>query len=171
MTAAMGATGHQSQQLIMALEIAPPRATGSYPCNRLMPRDDLDAASPDIPALRLHPPKEPAGLYPTRRTGSARPLVRPCAHALPRSQCCLPCRERLHNRRGVAIRLPSDDRQADVGAALPHRLAMSTARIPMTNMPSKVPAPPIEATGAPSPPTLSRLRRSAPISVPRLPPT
>jgi hypothetical protein len=36
-------------------------------------------------------------------------------------------------------------------------------------MPSKVPAPPIEATGAPKPHTLSRLVRSAPISVPRLP--
>jgi hypothetical protein len=37
-------------------------------------------------------------------------------------------------------------------------------------MPSKVPAPPIEATGAPSPRMLPRLSRSAPISVPRLPP-
>lgn len=30
-------------------------------------------------------------------------------------------------------------------------LAMSTAKMPMRKMPSNVPAPPIEATGAPSP--------------------
>jgi hypothetical protein len=47
--------------------------------------------------------------------------------------------------------------------------ASSTAMMPVRKMPSKVPAPPIEATGAPSPRTASRLRRSAPISVPRLP--
>ena len=47
--------------------------------------------------------------------------------------------------------------------------ASSTAMMPVRKMPSKVPAPPIEATGAPSPGTASRLRRSAPISVPRLP--
>jgi hypothetical protein len=33
----------------------------------------------------------------------------------------------------------------------------------------KVPAPPIEAAGAPRPRTLSRVVRSAPINVPRLP--
>jgi len=47
--------------------------------------------------------------------------------------------------------------------------ASSTAMMPVRKMPSKVPAPPIDATGAPSPRTASRLRRSAPISVPRLP--
>ena len=36
-------------------------------------------------------------------------------------------------------------------AAAPRRLAISTARMPTRKMPSKVPAPPIEATGAPSP--------------------
>jgi hypothetical protein len=50
------------------------------------------------------------------------------------------------------------------------RLAISTATIPIRKMPSKVPAPPIEATGAPSPRMLPRLSRSAPIRVPRLPP-
>src|ERR1700722_12883310 len=49
------------------------------------------------------------------------------------------------------------------GAARP---ASSTARIPVRKMPSNVPAPPIEATGAPRPLILSRLDRSAPISVP-----
>jgi hypothetical protein len=51
------------------------------------------------------------------------------------------------------------------------KLASSTAMMPVRKMPSKVPAPPIEATGAPRPRTASRLRRSAPISVPRLPAT
>jgi hypothetical protein len=53
------------------------------------------------------------------------------------------------------------------GVAMP---ASSTARMPVRKMPSKVPAPPIEATGAPTPPILSRLSRSAPISVPIEPP-
>ena len=53
------------------------------------------------------------------------------------------------------------------GEAMP---ASSTARIPVRNIPSKVPAPPIEAIGAPRPLILSRLRRSAPISVPIDPP-
>ena len=51
-----------------------------------------------------------------------------------------------------------------------HRLASSTATIPIRKMPSNVPAPPIEATGAPSPRMALRLSKSAPISVPRLPP-
>ena len=50
------------------------------------------------------------------------------------------------------------------------RLAIRTATIPIRKMPSKVPAPPIEATGAPRPRMRPRLSRSAPISVPRLPP-
>jgi hypothetical protein len=49
------------------------------------------------------------------------------------------------------------------------KLASNTATMPVKKMPSKVPAPPIEATGAPRPCTAPRLRRSAPISVPRLP--
>src|SRR5262249_37012265 len=51
----------------------------------------------------------------------------------------------------------------------PVMLANSTASIPVIKMPSNVPAPPIEATGAPSPLIRPRLSRSAPISVPRLP--
>src|ERR1700721_167699 len=53
------------------------------------------------------------------------------------------------------------------GEAIP---ASKTARIPVRKMPSKVPAPPIEAIGAPRPLILSRLERSAPISVPIEPP-
>src|ERR1700757_1686408 len=53
------------------------------------------------------------------------------------------------------------------GEAMP---ASSTARMPVRKMPSKVPAPPIEATGAPRPLILSRLSRSAPTSVPIEPP-
>ena len=53
------------------------------------------------------------------------------------------------------------------GDAMP---ASRTARIPVRKIPSNVPAPPIEATGAPRLPILSRLRRSAPISVPIEPP-
>jgi len=49
------------------------------------------------------------------------------------------------------------------------RLANSTAMIPVTKMPSKVPAPPIDATGAPRSGIFGRLSKSAPISVPRLP--
>ena len=48
-------------------------------------------------------------------------------------------------------------------------LASSTARMPVRKIPSNVPAPPMDATGAPSPRILSRLVRSAPISVPMLP--
>ncbi len=48
-------------------------------------------------------------------------------------------------------------------------LAISTAKMPITKIPSNVPAPPIEAIGAPKPCNLSRLSRSAPMSVPRLP--
>src|SRR5262249_52204660 len=50
-----------------------------------------------------------------------------------------------------------------------NRLARITAKMPVRKIPSKVPAPPIEATGAPSPLTLSRLVRSAPIRVPSAP--
>jgi hypothetical protein len=53
------------------------------------------------------------------------------------------------------------------GAAMP---ASRTARMPVIKMPSNVPAPPIEAMGAPRSPILSRLSRSAPISVPIEPP-
>ena len=53
------------------------------------------------------------------------------------------------------------------GEAIP---ASRTARMPVRKMPSNVPAPPIEATGAPSPPILSRFIRSAPIRVPIEPP-
>src|SRR6266851_4275060 len=49
------------------------------------------------------------------------------------------------------------------GVATP---ASRTARMPVRKMPSNVPAPPIEATGAPRPVILSRFMRSAPISVP-----
>src|SRR2546425_4571519 len=44
--------------------------------------------------------------------------------------------------------------------------ASSPAMMPVRNTPSKVPAPPIETTGAPSSAIRSRLRRSAPIRVP-----
>ena len=47
--------------------------------------------------------------------------------------------------------------------------ASSTAMIPVTNTPSKVPAPPIEATGARNPLMRCKLRRSAPIKVPIVP--
>src|SRR5258706_1238818 len=53
------------------------------------------------------------------------------------------------------------------GEAIP---ASRTARMPVRKTPSNVPAPPIEATGAPRSPILSRLSRSAPISVPIEPP-
>ena len=39
------------------------------------------------------------------------------------------------------------------------KLAKSTARTPVRKMPSKVPAPPIEATGAPRPCTLLEIRK------------
>src|SRR5262245_32015920 len=48
------------------------------------------------------------------------------------------------------------------------RLANSTATIPIRKMPSNVPAPPIEATGAPNPRIAPRLSKSAPIRVPKL---
>jgi len=47
----------------------------------------------------------------------------------------------------------------------------STARIPVRKMPSKVPAPPMDATGAFSLLILCRLSRSAPIRVPNVPAT
>src|SRR6185436_10497361 len=50
------------------------------------------------------------------------------------------------------------------------RPASSIARMPVRNMPSNVPAPPMEAIGAPRLPILSRLRISAPSSVPMDPP-
>ena len=43
--------------------------------------------------------------------------------------------------------------------------------MPVRNTPSKVPAPPMLATGAPSFLMMPRLERSAPISVPRTPAT
>src|SRR5574337_1389038 len=51
----------------------------------------------------------------------------------------------------------------------PDRQASRTARIPVKKIPSNVPAPPMDAIGAPSPWILSRFNRSAPIKVPRLP--
>lgn len=53
--------------------------------------------------------------------------------------------------------------------ALGQRLAISTAITPERNTPSDVPAPPIEAIGAPRSEILWRLSRSAPMRVPRLP--
>jgi len=46
---------------------------------------------------------------------------------------------------------------------------MSTARMPARKMPSKVPAPPMLATGAPRRLMAWRLLRSAPMRVPRTP--
>ncbi len=48
---------------------------------------------------------------------------------------------------------------------------MSTAIMPLKNMPSKVPAPPMLATGASSFGIFLRFNRSAPISVPSVPAT
>ena len=48
-------------------------------------------------------------------------------------------------------------------------LAIRTARMPTRKIPSNVPAPPIEAIGAPKPCNLSRLSKSAPMRTPRLP--
>src|SRR3954468_6713990 len=60
---------------------------------------------------------------------------------------------------------------AGVGAPdFANRLASSTAKMATRKIPSNVPAPPMDATGAPIPCTLSRLSRSAPMRVPRLPP-
>ncbi len=68
---------------------------------------------------------------------------------------------------------PIDSGQASFGLSLfllsEKMVASKTATIPVRNMPSKVPAPPIETTGAPSPRSLSRFKRSAPMSVPRVP--
>ena len=47
--------------------------------------------------------------------------------------------------------------------------ANSTATIPVRKIPSKVPAPPIDATGAPKSRSFRRLSRSAPMSVPTTP--
>ena len=43
--------------------------------------------------------------------------------------------------------------------------------LPVKKMPSNVPAPPMEATGAPRSPMIPRFMRSAPISVPMDPVT
>ncbi len=56
-------------------------------------------------------------------------------------------------------------------AGASYRLAMSTAIRPDRKMPSKVPAPPMEATGAPSARMRGRFSRSAPTRVPSTPPT
>ncbi len=50
-----------------------------------------------------------------------------------------------------------------------HNHASRTATIPVRKIPSKVPAPPIDATGAPRSRSLRRFRRSAPMSVPTTP--
>src|SRR4029077_10289169 len=50
------------------------------------------------------------------------------------------------------------------------RQASRPARIPVRNTPSNVPAPPIESIGAPSFAPRPRLSRSAPLSVPLVPP-
>src|ERR1700722_7258963 len=71
------------------------------------------------------------------------------------------------NIRGPAIPCAYQAGRGREGAARP---ASSTARMPVRKMPSNVPAPPIEATGAPRSPILLRLRRSAPINVPIDPP-
>ncbi len=60
----------------------------------------------------------------------------------------------------------------EAGAAAPdHSPAIRTAATPLSRIPSNVPAPPMEASGAPIRPTRSRLSRSAPTSVPRTPAT
>ncbi len=51
------------------------------------------------------------------------------------------------------------------------RLAISTAMSPDRNTPSNVPAPPMEATGAPSLRIRGKFSRSAPTSVPSTPET
>ena len=57
----------------------------------------------------------------------------------------------------------------DTTRRVPVNGVSKAAKTPVTKMPSKVPAPPMEATGAPNPSILSRLSRSAPISAPMLP--
>jgi 2-oxo-hept-3-ene-1,7-dioate hydratase len=88
---------------------------------------------------------------------------------------CTRISARLAALRWSSFEIGSRQRACRAGEAasasmMPVRLASSTARMPIRKMPSNVPAPPIDATGAPSPCTLARLSRSAPISVPRLPP-
>src|SRR6516225_1893254 len=84
-------------------------------------------------------------------------------------QVSLSCRIWCSGYQKEPIRLTSGGYPACAARGRGKRLASSTARMLVKDMPSKVPAPPIEATGAPRPRTLSRLVRSAPISVPRLP--
>ena len=52
-----------------------------------------------------------------------------------------------------------------------YRAAIRTAIMPLRNTPSKVPAPPMLANGAPSLGMARKFARSAPMSVPRTPET
>ena len=78
----------------------------------------------------------------------------------------------------TALRGAANDRGRSRGIG-PFRLtvrgagqcARSTANRPVRKIPSNVPAPPIEAIGAPSSASRCRFIKSAPINVPRLPDT
>jgi hypothetical protein len=71
----------------------------------------------------------------------------------------------------IALRPAGDDQTGSARRRQGQMLASSTAMMAVTKMPSNVPAPPIEATGAPRSEILSRLVKSAPISVPSDPAT
>jgi len=92
------------------------------------------------------------------------------------------CASPIQGRLGIGLESLSLTRRSDLVVGLGHWmparlltpyglniLASRTANAPVRKIPSKVPAPPIEATGAPSPSILPRLRRSAPIRQPSEP--
>jgi hypothetical protein len=56
-----------------------------------------------------------------------------------------------------------------IGVSGREKYASNAATMPVMTMPSKVPAPPMEASGAPSLRTSFRRNWSAPISTPRVP--
>src|SRR6266496_2437340 len=72
--------------------------------------------------------------------------------------------------RQEAVRAVRLGPSAGAALAVQIRAASRTAMMPVMKTPSKVPAPPIDTTGAPSRCTFGRLAKSAPASVPRVPP-
>jgi hypothetical protein len=139
-------------------------------------------SAPPAPASSRHESRAIAAPSRSIAAAGGRPIpgprLRPVLAMRPLHEREAPqCQSRDHQHQTWAATASFDGvnysitKRAELGLAQlnSRRVLHSHARREKPASSTAMPAPPIEATGAPSPRTASRLRRSAPISVPRLP--